>query len=85
MLLGDIPAGTRVVVDANILPYHAIGVPDLTPVIASFQKRVESGEIQATTSTVLLAEALRRHPALERVEAPVASLGSLHHADPQLH
>lgn len=69
MFLGDIPDGTSVMVDANIIAYHAIRAEGLTDVIAPFLERVETGSLRGFTTTVLVAEALHRVMAAEAAQA----------------
>jgi predicted nucleic acid-binding protein len=59
-MLADIPEGTSVFIDANILAYHRMTVTALTPACTTFLKRVEQQELPGYTSTALLAEAVHK-------------------------
>jgi predicted nucleic acid-binding protein len=59
-MLHDIPPGTRIFVDANILYYHLIETPPLSEECSNFFERVERQEIFAATSSVAVAEAIHK-------------------------
>jgi len=64
-MLKEIPSGTKIFIDSNILIYHFL---DIFESCTSFLKRVEIGDIEACTSTVVLAEVLHRLTIAEVVE-----------------
>ena len=45
-MLEAIPAGVRLFVDANILAYHFIAVPDLSAQALCLMERIEGGEVE---------------------------------------
>ena len=63
------PAGTRAMVDANIMAYYAVVVPGFTSMAISFLERVERGEIHAVTTTALVAEAIHKVMLSEAMDA----------------
>src|SRR5919109_627334 len=66
--LAALPSGRRVFIDANIFIYHFAQTPLSAPCTA-FLRRVEIGDIQGTTSVVVLAEVAHRLMVLEAIAA----------------
>jgi len=64
-MLKEIPFGTKIFIDSNILIYHFL---DISNSCTNFLERVEIGDIEAYTSTVVLAEVLHRLMIAEVVE-----------------
>lgn len=56
----NLPANAWCFVDANIWYYHFVRHPDYTPYIGAWLRRVEKGELRASSCTFVLAEALHR-------------------------
>ena len=56
MILTNLPAGSSVFVDANILVYHVGAHPDFGQESTDFLKRVEQGVLQAVTTTHVMSE-----------------------------
>jgi predicted nucleic acid-binding protein len=59
-MLRDIPPGIHCFVDANIFYYHLVETPPLSEECSNFFERVERGEITASTSSVVVAEAIHK-------------------------
>ena len=57
MILRDLPSKSRVFIDSNIFIYHFL---DISEPCTDFLERVELREIEAYTSTVVIAEVLHR-------------------------
>jgi predicted nucleic acid-binding protein len=69
MTLADIPAGTTVFVDANILLFALTKHPVHGAACEVFLDRVENQEITAVTSTHTLGEVVRPRQALDEIAA----------------
>src|SRR4051794_13143079 len=65
MTLADIPAGTTVFVDANILLFALTNHPVYGAACETFLDRVENQEITAITSTHILGEVVHRIMTIE--------------------
>ena len=65
--LADLPAGTRVFIDANIFIYHFTQTP-LTAACTAFLQRVEAGSLQGITSVVAVTEVAHRLMILEAIQ-----------------
>ena len=61
----EIPGGTKIFVDSNILIYHFLGVSEAC---TDFLERVRIGDVEGYTSTIVLAEVLHRLMIAEAVE-----------------
>lgn len=59
-MLHDIPPGTHCFVDANIFYYHLVETPPLSEECSNFFQRVEKREVTASTSSVVVAEAIHK-------------------------
>ncbi len=68
-MLRDIPQGAHCFVDANIFCYSFVSVPPLTADCDDFIKRIERGEIAASTSSAVIAEAIHKVMLTEAVQA----------------
>jgi predicted nucleic acid-binding protein len=64
--LAALPSARRVFIDANIFIYHFTQTP-LSAACTAFLSRVEVGDIQGTTSVVVLAEVAHRLMVLEAI------------------
>ena len=64
-MLKEIPGGTKIFVDSNILIYHFLGVSEAC---TDFLERVRIGDVEGYTSTIVLAEVLHRLMIAEAVE-----------------
>ncbi|MGH8068369.1 MAG: type II toxin-antitoxin system VapC family toxin [Candidatus Entotheonellia bacterium] len=64
--LAALPAGRHVFIDANIFIYHFTQTP-LSASCTAFLRRVEVGNLQGTTSVVVLAEVAHRLMVLEAI------------------
>jgi predicted nucleic acid-binding protein len=64
--LAALPAGRHVFIDANIFIYHFTQTP-LSASCTAFLRRVEVGNLQGTTSAVVLAEVAHRLMVLEAI------------------
>ena len=60
MYLADVPDGTSIFIDANILAYHRIQVEGITRVVTDFLERIEHLKLRAHSSTSLVAEAIHK-------------------------
>lgn len=58
--LADVPPGTQLMVDANILAYHFTAAAGVGLECQKFVSRVENGELAALVTTTMLAECLHR-------------------------
>jgi predicted nucleic acid-binding protein len=67
-MLRDLPDGTLCFVDANIICYHIVQTPGLSDERTRFIKRIEQGAIQASTSAVVVAEAIHKVMLAEAVQ-----------------
>lgn len=65
MSFDDIPAGSAVFLDANILVYYAQPDPTFGPACEQLMLRIENGELQASTSSLILADVTHRVMTLE--------------------
>src|ERR1044072_1213045 len=59
-MLADIPAGTHCFVDANIFYYHLVDTPPLSENCSNCFGRIEKQELIASTSSVVVAEAIHK-------------------------
>lgn len=57
-MLSDLPDGVSCFVDANIICYHIVQTPPLSDPCTQFIRRIESGLIRASTSSVVVAETI---------------------------
>ena len=73
MRIEEVPSGSRVAIDANILIYHFTGV---SPESSNFLRRCESGELTGFVSTSILAEMLHRLMILEALDTKAVSGGN---------
>lgn len=64
MTLDEVPSGTRVFVDASIFIYHFTGVSDAC---RRFLERCEAADLNALTSSVVVAEVAHRLMMIEAV------------------
>ena len=64
-MLEDIPINSRIFIDSNIFIYHFL---DVSETCTDFLERIESRELEAYTSTVVLAEVLHRLMIAEVIE-----------------
>jgi len=60
MILANLPARTRVFVDANIIALHMTQKSDLAEACSAFLRRVRKDRIQAFTSVIVVAEVIHR-------------------------
>jgi predicted nucleic acid-binding protein len=67
-MLRNIPNNTLCFVDANIFYYSLVSTPDLSADCIEFIKRIEYGEITASTSSTVLAEAIHKVMIAEAVQ-----------------
>ena len=65
MLLEEVPAHTEVFIDSNIFIYHFL---DVSESCTNFLERVEREDIDAYTSTIVLAEVMHRLMIAEVIE-----------------
>ena len=70
MTLDQVPSGTRIVVDANILVYHFQPDPKLGPICQRLIERIERQDIAGVTFTSLLAETAHRLMLIEASGLP---------------
>lgn len=70
MTLDQVPAGSRVLVDANVLVYHFQPHPGFGPMCHRLLERVERQDIQGVTFTNLLGEAAHRLMLIEAATLP---------------
>lgn len=74
MTLADIDEGSRVFVDANVFVYHFVGASsECTALLA----RCEMGEVQGSTSALVLAEVCHRLMMIEAVERRLVAAGNV--------
>ncbi len=59
-MLSDLPDGTSCFVDANIICYHIVKTPPLSDECTKFLKRIEERTLNASTSAVVVAEAIHK-------------------------
>jgi predicted nucleic acid-binding protein len=64
--LATLPSARRVFIDANIFIYHFTQTP-LSAACTAFLRRVEVGDLQGSTSVVVLAEVAHRLMVLEAI------------------
>ena len=64
-MLKDIPTNSRIFIDSNIFIYHFL---DVSESCTNFLEKVELREIEAYTSTIVLAETLHRLMIAELIE-----------------
>ncbi len=67
-MLSDLPDGTHCFVDANIICYHIVQVPPFSDTCTQFLKRIEGRAILASTSSVVVAEAIHKVMLAEAVQ-----------------
>lgn len=67
-MLSSLPDGVSCFVDANILCYHIVQTPPLSEECTRFIKRIERGEIRATTSAAVVAEAIHKVMLAEAIQ-----------------
>ncbi len=70
MILDQVPAGARVLIDSNILVYHFQPHPVFGPRCQQFLERIERGDIEGFTSTNLLGELAHRLMVMEASALP---------------
>lgn len=70
MDINDLPAGTRCLVDANILIFHLNGA---SIACRDFLRRVAAGEVTAFLTTTIIAETLHRQMLVEAVAKGVVT------------
>ena len=74
MTLAEIDDGAGVFVDANVFIYHFLGASsDCTALL----RRCESGELQGSTSALVLAEVCHRLMMIEAVERRLVTPGNV--------
>ncbi len=56
----DIPAGTRLFVDANIFHYAFVPTFDISPVCQQLLERIEAGEVKAVVSPQVIADTVHK-------------------------
>lgn len=64
----QIPSGTPVFIDANIFIYHFVYEAAESQLCTAILKRIETGDIQGFTSTIVLAEIAHRLMVFEAIE-----------------
>ena len=74
MTLADIEDGAGVFVDANVFVYHFVGA---SPECTELLRRCEIGEVEGSTSALVLAEVCHRLMMLEAVERRLVALGNV--------
>ena len=74
MTLADIEDAAGVFVDANVFVYHFVGA---SPECTALLRRCETGEVQGSTSALVLAEVCHRLMMLEAVERRLAAAGNV--------
>jgi len=74
MTLADIDEGSRVFVDANVFVYHFVGASSECTALLG---RCETGEVQGSTSALVLAEVCHRLMMVEAVERRLVSAGNV--------
>lgn len=67
-MLSNMPPGTRCFIDANIFYYSLVNTPPLSAECIDFLKRIERGEVTATTSSAAIAEAIHKVMLAEAVQ-----------------
>ena len=72
MDISSLPAGSRCLVDANILIYH---LDELSPDCKAFLTRVARREVEAHLTTVIIAEVLHRQMLTEAINTGVVTAG----------
>jgi len=65
MILGSLPSGSAVFLDANLLVYHLAAHPTLGPSCTAFVARIEQHDIAGFTSTHILTEVAHRMMLIE--------------------
>ena len=70
MTLDQVPAGARVLIDANILVYHFQPHPAFGPICARLIERIERQDIDGFTSASLLGEVAHRLMVIEAGALP---------------
>jgi len=60
MTLAEIPTGTRVFLDANVMVFHFGGDNPFRQDCLGLMQRIEDGQIQGLTSSIAVAETLHR-------------------------
>jgi len=70
MTLDQVPSGTRVLIDSNILIFHFEPHPTFGPICQRFIERVERQDIEGVTSTSLLGEMAHRLMVIEAGALP---------------
>ena len=74
MTLAEIEEGAGVFVDANIFIYHFVGA---SPECTSLLRRCETGDVQGSTSVLVLAEVCHRLMMIEAVERRLVAAGNV--------
>lgn len=74
MTLADIEDGAGVFVDANVFVYHFVGA---SSECTALLRRCESGEVQGSTSALVLAEVCHRLMMIEAVERRLVAAGNV--------
>jgi predicted nucleic acid-binding protein len=74
MTLADIEDGAGVFVDANVFVYHFVGA---SPECTTLLRRCETGEIQGSTSALVLAEVCHRLMMIEAVQRRLVAAGNV--------
>jgi len=67
-MLSALPDGTHCFVDANVICYHIVQVPPFSHICTQFLKRIERRTILASTSSVVVAEAIHKVMLAEAVQ-----------------
>ena len=70
MTLDQVPAGTRVLVDSNLLVYHFQPHPVFGPACSRLMERIERQDIEGLTFTNLLTEVAHRLMLIEAAALP---------------
>ncbi len=74
MTLAEIEEGTRVFLDANVFVYHFVGA---SSECTELFRRCETGEVQGSTSALVLAEVCHRLMMIEAVERRLVAAGNV--------
>jgi predicted nucleic acid-binding protein len=74
MTLADIEDGAGVFVDANVFVYHFVGA---SSECTALLRRCETGEVQGSTSALVLAEVCHRLMMIEVVERRLVAAGNV--------
>lgn len=68
MTLSNVPAGTKIFLDANVLVFHLTQAHPLSADCTAFLRRIALRELAGLTSAIVVAEVLHRMMIVEAVE-----------------